>query len=146
MRLSTETNTKPTSNWLKQRVNTSPHETGNLEARQFLAWLTQHQLSVFKDLGTFSLSDLAHPLAEDKMSSGVLSSTCAIVLWVYHNRIPQTGGDREPKQQCIFSVLEGTNPRSNVDSANFFRGLFLGLQMATFSLCPHRIFHLCMNP
>ena len=101
----------------------------------------QHQLRVFKNLGTFSLSALAHPLAEDKTSSGVLSSTCAPIT-KYRRQV----GTREPKQQCIFSALEGTNPRSNVDRSSFFRGLFLGLQTATFSLCPHRVFPLCMNP
>ena len=33
--------------------------------------MTRHQLSVFKDLGTLSLSTLANPLAEAKMSADV---------------------------------------------------------------------------
>ena len=67
-RLLTRTNTKPISKQLK-KAYTSPHETGNSEARQFQAWLTRHQLSDFKDLGTLSLSTLANPLAEGKMSA-----------------------------------------------------------------------------
>ena len=208
--------------------------------RQGSFWLDWwHQLSVFKDLGTFSLSTLAHPLAEGKISADVQYFSRSVLarsvvsnslqpLWtvahqvplsmgifqarilewvaqpfskgssqprdwirvshlagrfftiwptshskespsteapgrlhsrwsdmtnnftfqVYHNTIPQTHKEKGLKQQTFFlSEFWKAEVQDQVlAGSRFFRGLLLDLQMASFSLCPHMVFPLCMHP